>query len=131
MSLFASYIELWSQKATYIINIFGMYWNFVDYNMAILWFFSSDLDRRFNLCYQDSVFTFIRSVCVCAQLNLTLCNPMDYSLPSSSVCGIFQARKLEQLGISYFRVSSWPRDQTCVSCVSCIGKVDSLPLLYL
>ena len=30
-----------------------------------------------------------------AQLCLTLCNPMDYSLPDSSVHGIFQARILE------------------------------------
>ena len=29
------------------------------------------------------------------QLCLTLCNPMDCSLPGSSVCGIFQARVLE------------------------------------
>ena len=29
------------------------------------------------------------------QLCLTLCNPMDYSLPDSSVYGIFQARILE------------------------------------
>ena len=30
-----------------------------------------------------------------AQLCLTLCNPMDYSLPGSSVHGIFQAIVLE------------------------------------
>ena len=33
----------------------------------------------------------------CAQLCLTLCGPMDYSLPGSSVHGIFQARILEWL----------------------------------
>ena len=32
-----------------------------------------------------------------AQLCLTLCNPMDYSLPGSSVCGIFQAIVLSGL----------------------------------
>ena len=31
---------------------------------------------------------------------LTLCNPMDYSLPGSSVHGIFQARVLEWVAIS-------------------------------
>ena len=31
-------------------------------------------------------------VCVRAQLCPTLCDPMDYSLPGSSVHGIFQAR---------------------------------------
>ena len=30
-----------------------------------------------------------------AQVSLTLSDPMDYSLPGSSVCGIFQARVLE------------------------------------
>ena len=49
-------------------------------------------------------------VCVCAcsvaQLCLTLGNPMDYSLPGSSVYGIFQARILERVAISYFRGSS-------------------------
>ena len=37
-------------------------------------------------------------VCVlCAQSCLTLCNPMDYSLPSSSLHGIFQARYWSRL----------------------------------
>ena len=47
-------------------------------------------------------------VCVCAclvvQLCLTLCNPMDCNPPSSSVPGIFQARILEWVAISYSRV---------------------------
>ena len=37
----------------------------------------------------------INYVCVCAQSCLTLCDPMDYSLPGSSLYGIFQARILE------------------------------------
>ena len=39
-------------------------------------------------------------VCVRAQLCPTLCNPMDCSLPGSSVHGIFQARILEEVAIS-------------------------------
>ena len=62
---------------------------------------------------------------------MTLCNPMDCSLPGSSVYGISQARTLEWIAISSSRGSSQPRDQTHVSCVSCIGKVDSLPLSHL
>ena len=40
-----------------------------------------------------------------------------YSLPGSSVHGIFQARILEWVAISFSRRSSWPRDFTQVSCV--------------
>ena len=46
---------------------------------------------------------------------LTLCYPMDCSLPGSSVHGIFQARVLEWVAISFSRGSSQPRDQTWVS----------------
>ena len=45
-----------------------------------------------------------------------LCDPMDCSLPRSSVHGIFQARVLEWVAISFTRGSSWPRDRTRVSC---------------
>ena len=51
------------------------------------------------------------------QLCLTLCNPMDCSLPHFSVHGIFQARVLEWVDISFPRGSSQPRDRTWVSCI--------------
>ena len=54
---------------------------------------------------------------VCAQLCLTLYYPMDRSPPGSSVLGVFQARILECVAISYFRGSSQPRYQTHVSCI--------------
>ena len=57
----------------------------------------------------------------CAQLYSTLCDPKDCSLQGSSVHGIFQARILEWVAISYFRGSSQPRDQTLFSCVSYIA----------
>ena len=47
----------------------------------------------------------------------TLCNPMGWSLPGSSVHGILQARVLEWVAISFSRGSSWPRDRTQVSCI--------------
>ena len=66
-------------------------------------------------------------VCVCMyakslQSCLTLCHPMDCSLPGSSVHGILPARILEWVSIPSSRESSWPRDQTCVSYVSCTGR---------
>ena len=42
------------------------------------------------------------------------CDPMDCSLPDSSVHGIFQARVLEWFAISFSRGSSQPRDWTQV-----------------
>ena len=57
-----------------------------------------------------------------AQSCPTLCDPMDCSLPGFSVHGIFQARILEWVAISFSRRSSWPRDWTSVSCVLYIGR---------
>ena len=44
-----------------------------------------------------------------------VCDPMDYSLPGSSVYGIFQARILEWVAITSSRGSFWPRDRTHIS----------------
>ena len=49
-----------------------------------------------------------------AQSCLTLCDPMDCSLPGSSVHGIFQAIVLEWIAISFSSGSSLPRDRTQV-----------------
>ena len=64
------------------------------------------------------------SLCVCmpAQSCPTLYDPIDCGPPVSSVHGIFQARKLKWVAISYYRWSSWPRDRTRISCVFCIGS---------
>ena len=40
-----------------------------------------------------------------------------WSAPSSSIHGIFKARVLEWVAISFFRESSQPRDRTQVSCI--------------
>ena len=48
-----------------------------------------------------------------------LCGAMDCSLPSSSVHGIFQARILEWVAISFSRGSSQLRHGIDVSYVSC------------
>ena len=71
-----------------------------------------------------------------AQSCLTLCNPVGYSLPGSSVHGLYQARILEWVAISFSRASSQPRVEptslacpalaggsfTHVSCMSCTGR---------
>ena len=53
--------------------------------------------------------------CVKVKSCLTLCDPVECSLPGSSVHGILQARILEWVAISFSRGSSRPRDSTWVS----------------
>ena len=47
----------------------------------------------------------------------TLCNPMDCSLPGSSIYGIFQAKVLQWVAISFSRGSSQLRNRTRVSLI--------------
>ena len=69
---------------------------------------------------------FIVCVCsrvhVCTQVQLLshvwLGDSMDCSPLGSSVHRILQARMLEWVAISYSSGSSWPRDGTCISCIS-------------
>ena len=51
---------------------------------------------------------------------VSLYDPVDYSLPGSSVQEILQARILEWIAIPFSRGSSQTRDQTHISHVSCI-----------
>ena len=59
----------------------------------------SDISFANNFCNSVGVVSLIISfpVCPVAQPCLTLCDPMDCSLPGSCVHGIFQVRILEQL----------------------------------
>ena len=54
----------------------------------------------------------------CAQSCPSLCDPMDYSPPGSSVHGISQARILEWVAISFSEGSSPPRDRPRASCIA-------------
>ena len=57
--------------------------------------------------------------CSVTSVMSTLCHPMDCSQPDSSFHGILQARILEWVAMPSSRGSSWPRDWTCISCLSC------------
>ena len=59
---------------------------------------------HYDSCWVHSTFAFVcvcMYMCVCTSLCLILCDPMDCSLPSSSVHGIFQVRILEEVAISF------------------------------
>ena len=58
---------------------------------------------------------FLFSESEAAQSCPTLCDPMDCSLPGSSLHGILQARVLEWVAISFSRGSSQPKDRAQVS----------------
>ena len=61
-------------------------------------------------------------LCLAPQWCLTLWGAIVCSPPCSSVQGIFQARILDWVAISYAGISSPPRDQTCISCTFCVGS---------
>ena len=88
---------------------------------------SSDNGHRLDT---DLNFSCHECACSVAQSCPTLCDPVDCSLPGSSVHGTFQARILEWFAISSFRGSSWPRNQT-PSPASPALQTDSLPLSHL
>ena len=60
--------------------------------------------------------------CMCSFSLVRRWDLMDCSPPDSTVHGIVQARILEWVAISSSRGSSWPRDQTHISCIPCIGR---------
>ena len=64
------------------------------------------LRQSLSLCESESEVT---------QSCPTLYDPVDCSLPGSSIHGISQARILEWVAISFSRGSFWPRDRTHVS----------------
>ena len=77
-----------------------------------------------SLGWFTNISTFIRP-CVHAkslQSCPTLCNPMNCSLPGSSVHRILQARILKWVAVSSSRGSSQTRDRIHFSWVSCIGR---------
>ena len=65
-------------------------------------------------CHGGGVWEDQRDCSQDAQSSLHLCDPVDCSPPGVSVHGIFQARILEWVAISFARGSFWPRDQPCV-----------------
>ena len=60
-------------------------------NYGILWIYAQEWDCRIMKESESEV----------TQSCLTLCDPLDYSLPTSSVQGILQARILEWVAISF------------------------------
>ena len=91
----------------------GCSWRFVVTNKSAVNPLCISVSRCLNCIFR---------VRVCAQSCPALCDPMDCSPPGSSVHGISQARIQAWVAIPFSRGSSRPRDQTHVSCISCISR---------
>ena len=110
---------------------FWLFCRFSCYNSIFLNFTTNTLKRTFLFIPSTiySIYTCIQYYCIqniqyfltispqrkSGFYDTTLCDPMDCSLPGSSVHGIFQAIVLEWIAISFFRGSYQPRDRTRVS----------------
>ena len=71
-------------------------------------------------------------LCVCVCVCVCVCSRVRLWSPGGcSVHGILQARILEWAVLSYSTRISRPRDQTCVSCISCIGRPAVCQLYHL
>ena len=102
-------------KFFYLTQIYQKYYN-------RKWIFNEIFYILSLILSWNSVCNLYLRMWMSAQSCQTLSDPMNYSPPGSSVHGIFQARTLQQVAISHSRGSSWPRDQTHVSCIFCIGR---------
>ena len=81
--------------------------------------YSSTLLSCVTSSFQSFTFNIHLCSCLGAQSCLTLFDPTDCSPPGLSVPRIFQARILEGVAIFFSRESSWPRNRTCISRISC------------
>ena len=101
---------------------------FLGINFQFVWVFFNFLKFNFQV---DKPIVHEPIECeLVVQSCLTLCNPIDGSLPGSSVYGILQEKIPEWVAIPFSRESSQLRDQAQVSCLA----GNSLPLsttLYL
>ena len=92
-----------------------------------------------TLCFECSKCSFLSDVCVCvcacvcvyAQSCVTLCSPMDWSLPGFSAHGISQARILEFDAISWLQ-GIFPTQRSDPHLLNLLHlQADSLPLCHL
>ena len=93
---------------------------------ARMYLLSIDANNDSQYCYSclktlseaHYVYYLMKVNVLVSPLCLTLCNPMDCSLPGFSVHEILQARILDWVAISFSRASSPPRAWTHVSSIS-------------
>ena len=86
-------------------------------NWTTVWIASEASSLTWPICFPPYSIPIWNLACLVTQSCPTLWDPLDCSPPGASVHGILHARILEWVAISFSRGSSWPRDQTQVSCI--------------
>ena len=88
-----------------------------DWIPSVGWMKQEQAKVRMNRIRQEfhevhsSKYASFYGVCVCECIVMcNSCDPMDFH-------GVSQARVLEWVAISFSGGSSWPRNQTCISCI--------------
>ena len=93
-----------------------------------LFFTQPSWDLEVTLDSSPSLFP-IASLCVCAQSCLTLCQPIDFGRPGSSVYGILQARWVAGMGCHFLLQGIFPTRGLNTRLLHLLHwQVDSLPL---
>ena len=119
MTVFAC-LRLWAMPNQFNQAIYTNKYNY--WWMTIFaskgWNFSSWVQSHRNCMPMWVVLNKNTGCVLVAQLCPTLCDPMYCSPPGSSVHGIFQARILEWVAISFSRGYFQPRNQTQASCIA-------------
>ena len=96
--------------ATRVFSWSNVYLETLPLSLSLLYIKNTSLNTKINGHCEVLPVVKVKSLsCV------LLCDPMDCSLPGSSIHGIFQARVLEWIAVSFSRGCSRPRDRTWVS----------------
>ena len=120
--MFLPVLEI-SYKWTHTVSV-PLCWDYFTWH-KMLKFHPGCSGYHWTIFYCVCVYVYIYTQCIYVNIHICcclvtscvwlFCNPVDCSLPGFSIHGIFQARILEWVAISFSRRSSGPRDWTQVS----------------
>ena len=103
------FLTVWATREAHIYILYSM----PIYVLSVNWLF-----WYLYLCLYSYACMPAKSLQSCP----SLCDPTDCSPSGSSIHRILQARILEWVAMPSSKGSSWPRDLTSISYVSCIGR---------
>ena len=98
----------------YALHVFNLFYLYSENALDTLLLISSQChiqglhNGNLKTGHDGRIYTMVIIKSEVAQSCLTLCEPMDCSPPGSSILGIFQARVLQWVAISFSRESSRP-----------------------